>query len=277
MVKYIKGKDGKMAGSIGDGKDKVPTSGTPTVVGNPPYQGTSVGNPPYQTTSGGPTLDDLYSNFAAKNAEVAAESAASVEASDIRLDWEEVDEDGGGSLYSDVTSEMYGYLTKVDYDAIDPWHASVGVTIEDGADSDELRYVEFSDRDSAEAWLRAELAPRLAEISNFDKAWSADPEGMRASWESRLDRSAMEREYTKTRGGERSLVVYGGTREGRAEPFFDHYKATVREAFGDEREIHIRTFDTFEQAEAFAIETSLVADDVNWDTMQRNSWIPLND
>lgn len=148
------------------------------------------------------------------------------------------------------------------------WRAHTEVEFDDGLQSDILEIGEFETFDEAKAWMDAILAPRMEEIVSFDSRWKSEGlSGMQKSWVARKQEHDIfwDEGTDIDRFGYRGGSMCGATRETTIlADGSDCFIVEVKSLEADKNPFHLRSFNTFDKAYAFATEMTLVIDDVEW-------------
>ena len=250
MARYIQGKDGKMAGSIGDGK-----TNTPAIYQLPLEEERTLLNNPEPNQ-----VHDAYERFRQTMAPVDTDPITSHT------------EDDTTYLFPTTTDEVFADIGP-SYRDPSKWTATLNTKLEDGLEMDDLQERDFDTREEAETWARTELEPRAREIATFDKAWNEAPYIITGTWKTRVPYNDLEIQSGLTDTGQPYSATYGNTRHATVIPYFEGgYITTVNETFDREQPIHRRTFNNFEQAHAFAVEMTLISDNIDYETMERIDW-----
>jgi hypothetical protein len=274
MTKYIKGKDGKFSGSIGDGKGKVPTSTlqqSPRHCTNCGKYGNSyiarrldAGSIEFYCDDcqqdearlgQGEDLGNLYERFRSARAE------ETPEAPEFTVDIVESSDDNF-VMYPSEDSRLHAYASLQEDGS---WDAKIAADYEIymGAevDDEDVQYVStrnFATRAEAEAWAEKALRGRTAEAVDIDARIKADPRAIRASWAEKVarygDDGAFEEEIIMDNEGHPRAWVSGYGRSGSIHSMYgggfvvDVQAMTLNDG---ESGIHFRTYPTFEEAFLF--------------------------
>lgn len=255
MTKYIKGKDGKFKGSIGDGKSNVPTT-TPNISSYASGNSLAASSAP---------VDAAYAAFLKKK-EQSAPPAEPVKLTPLNV---EIFKDDDQYVISAGTSEVLGFTSYND----GKWQATVHSQWDDGMDGDNIADEEFDTLEAANAWVSNEVGMRAAEMLYFDQRYAQDPIALNIQQQPKIARhdELWESHIGTTDYGALYGSIAGVTREADIYPYESGYMAEVKKSnydasTGDTQ--HMRTFPNFETAFAFATEMTLIMDDYEEDAQK---------
>lgn len=243
--RYIKGKDGKMLGSIGVGKTDVPTSA-------PAMPATST--EPNREPSAG--YSSVYERFQAAHANTAPAFGDIPNGMTALLD----DPDHGA-----LTSSTYSGYWDFDEDAEDPtkpYDAWVETHLEYDEEDETVSHRHFATGEEARAWIVAETASRYQELQDFKTRLEAlDGDVFSYSWnmleeaeKQGLDLTGLEGYDAEEPGFTGNKIKYGD----RAASIWTGYTGTsfVTVTENDETR-HYVEFEDPTEAETFALRMTL--------------------
>ena len=145
------------------------------------------------------------------------------------------------------------------------WRAHTEVEFADGMQSDILELGEFETFEEAKSWMDATLAPRMEEALDFDSKWSSEGfSEMQKTWTARKkEHDIFWDENVETDAfGYQTGSMCGASRESTIlADGPDCFIVEVKSSEVDRNPFHLRSFNTFNKAYAFATEMTLIIDD----------------
>lgn len=241
MAKYVKGKDGKFAGSIGDGKTKVPTAA--------PKPAPLVGVP-----SNVKTPQDVDKLVAKMRKSLSEEFVPHDDI--IVTDWR----DANGTFVSyDLDGSPYHASAFADTHDPDLWVASICADVP--GNTREISSEEFDTKNEALAWMQDNLMARQEELDLFEAKLDENPEALHRALERHV--RALGTQFITETGvyKDRTLYAYED-REAEVRGYGpNEYEVTVeRYDLQADGTLHLRTFGDQETAHDFARAMVLLVD-----------------
>lgn len=152
-------------------------------------------------------------------------------------------------------------------DGGDSWNAVLLTRCMDD-EIEDLDRETFTTFEEAQKWVDTNLSSRVEEEASFESKWATNnPLQNKKDWDERKKEHDFfwEEEISVGQWGTPVGYMNGASRGATINSFpYDENEFTVEVKDIDDKTLHLRSFETFDKAYAFATEMTLIIDDVEW-------------